>query len=115
MKRKSTATTYEPEIVEIMNSTEYCLCCGKKLRYLDKEKRRNRGYCSLACFYMLPPRYAFIEHHYGIPAVNFIIRELTRTDSVEVVAGMIGVYKQSLYQFIKRHRIRRTVSWKVGA
>ena len=115
MKRKSTSVAYDPEIVKMMDSTENCLCCRKKLKYLDKEKRRNRGYCSLACFYTLPPRYAYIEKVYGIPSVDFIIQELNRADSVDVVAGMIGVYKQSLYQFIKRHRVRRTVSWKVGA
>lgn len=115
MKRKSTAVTYGPEIVEMMNATDNCLCCGVKLRYLDKEKRRNRGYCSLSCFYNLPPKYAYIEKVYGVPAIDFILKELNRTDNVDVVAGMIGVYKQSLYKFIKQHRIRRVAIWKRGA
>jgi hypothetical protein len=96
----------------MMNETTHCLCCRVKLRYLDKEKARNRGYCSLRCFYTLPPRYAYIERIYGIKAIDFVKKELNRTDNVETVAGLIGVYKQSLYEFIKKHRIHRVVRWE---
>ena len=112
MKRKSTATKYADEIIQMMDETKVCLNCSVKLNYLqNKEKRRNRGYCSLSCFVQLPPRYAYIEKCYSMPATEFIIRELTRTDNVDIVAQMIGVYKQSLYRFIKTHRIKRQVKW----
>jgi len=114
MAKQKITTSYSPEIAEMLNETDICLCCGKKLKYLDKEKRRNRGYCSLKCFYELPPRYAYIEKVYNMTAVDVITQELSRTDSVNVVAGLIGVNKQSLYAFIEKHRIKRITQWVVG-
>lgn len=112
--KKISQAQYSPEIVRMMDETNICLCCGQQLKYLDKEKRRNRGYCSLKCFYDKPARYAYIEKLYSMSVKEFIIKELNRTDSVEVVANLIGVNKQSLYKYIQKHMIRRTVRWKAS-
>lgn len=119
MKKKAQLTTcldhrhFGDEVVEMMNDTQVCLNCGVPLKYLDnKEKRRNRGYCCLDCYYKKPPKFAYVEHELGIPVIDFILQELDRCDNITKVADLVGVQRQTLSKFLEKHHVVRKVEWR---
>lgn len=103
----------DDEVVEMMNNTEVCLNCGKPLKYLDKEKRRNRGYCCLDCYYNKPPQFAFVEQVTGQKVEDYILQNLNSCDNVTRVAELVGVTKQTLHRYIKKHNLQRNVEWRM--
>lgn len=105
---------YGKNIIELMNKTTHCLNCGKKLRYLDKEKRRNRGYCSLSCYYAKPVKAAYIEQEYGKPLQEVVVELLNKNDNVTLTAQLLGLNKERLYNYLRKYNIRRRVQWEVG-
>lgn len=117
MKKKGQYTTavdlarYGPEIRMMLDEARRCLNCGALLKYLDKNKRRNRGYCSLQCYYAKPPKLAYAERIYGKPARELLVELLNKHNNVVAVAGLLGVRKQALYAWMKRYGIRRLVRW----
>lgn len=119
MKKKAQLTTciehrhYGDEVVTMMNNTEVCLNCGKPLKYHpNKEKRRNRGYCCLDCYYTKPPKFAYVEYVIGVPVLDYILQELDRCDNITKVADLLGVTRQTLTKFLTKHHIIRTVQWR---
>lgn len=102
---------YGPEIRKMLDEAEYCLNCGIKLKYLDKNKSRNRGYCSLQCYYAKPPKVALLEKEYGKPAREVILELLNRLDNVTAVAQLCGMGKSNFYSVLKKYNIRRVVKW----
>lgn len=113
MRKQSKAR--EAEISRMMAETETCLCCGKRLKYLEqKDARRNRGYCSQRCYYTKPPKMAYAERVWGRPIAELIC-DLLNNHTVEATAHLLGVEKWTLHQWIKKLGIRRVVRWEVSA
>lgn len=118
MKRKGQYTEaidsahYGPEIRKMLDEAEYCLNCGKKLKYLSKSKRRNRGYCSLGCHYAKPPKIALLEKEYGRPAREVILDLLNQHGNVTVVAQICGMGKSNFYKVLRKFNVRRVVKWE---
>lgn len=105
-------TYHEPHIIKMLDETKVCLCCGKILKYLpDKDKRRNRGYCSLACYYKLLPKLAYACKEYGMKPRELIIYLLNR-HTATATAGLLGVGKPQLYEYIKKYHIRKKVIYE---
>lgn len=103
---------YGPEIKQMMDEAEYCLNCGAKLKYLpEKQKRRNRGYCSLECYFAKPPKVAYLERVYGKPVREVILDLLNRLDNVTAVAELCGMGKSNFYRLLRKYNIRRVVKW----
>ena len=102
---------YGPEIRAMMDSAERCLNCGKPLRYTDKNKRRNRGYCSLACYFAKPPKLAYLEQEYGKPARDVILELLNSRDNATIVAELVGMGKANFFKTLKKLGIKRIVKW----
>lgn len=118
MKKKAQLTEcldhrhFDEGVINMMNETEVCLNCGTPLKYLDKEKRRNRGYCCLDCYYKKPPKFAYVEHEVGIPVLDYILQELERCDNITKVADLVGVQRQTLSKFLEKHHVVRRVEWR---
>lgn len=119
MKKKAHLTTcldhrhFGDEVVHMMDNTEVCLNCGIPLKYHpNKEKRRNRGYCCLDCYYTKPPKFAYVEYVIGVPVLDYILQELDRCDNITKVAELLGVTRQTLTKFLTKHHIIRTVQWR---
>lgn len=102
---------YGPEIRAMMDSADCCLNCGKQLKYTDKNKRRNRGYCSWDCYLAKPPKLAFLEKEYGRPAKEALLELLNRMDNVAAVAELAGMGKANFYKTLRKLGIRRVVKW----
>lgn len=96
---------YDYGIVEMIDNTDSCLCCSTKLKYLDKNKRRNKGYCSLKCYYNKPPKMAYIEYEYNNSARQVIIDMLNSGKSKNCIAGLLGIGRQLLYQYMVKLEI----------
>jgi len=112
MRRISEADS--PEIRQMMAETETCLCCGLRLKYHQrKDGRRNRGYCSLGCYYRKPPKMAYAERVWGKP-IRELLCDLLNRQTVEATAHMLGVEKWTLIQWTKKLGIRRVVRWEVS-
>lgn len=103
---------YGPEVRRLMDEAKHCLNCGARLGYLDKNKRRNRGYCSLECYYAKPPKLAYAERVYGKAGKQLLLELLNRHKNVNAVAELLGVRKQALYGWMRRYQIRRVVRWE---
>ncbi len=102
---------YDEYIIDMMDSTEHCLNCGVKLKYLlNKEKRRNRGYCSLDCYYKYPPKLAYACQEYGMKPRELLIHLLNQ-HTATATAGLIGVGKPQLYEYIRKYHIRKKVTY----
>jgi len=111
--RRLTGLGYPPEVREVLNSAERCLACGRPLRYLpDKDARRNRGYCSMACYRAKPPRMVAAERMLGEPIREAILDRLNRGQTIEAVANQLGVRKQALYRWLDLLGIRRRCVWE---
>ena len=95
----------------MLDETEHCLNCGVKLKWTDKNKRRNRGYCSLECYYAKPPKVAWLEREYGKPAREVILELLNKLDNVSAVAQLCGMGRSNFYAVLRRFNIRRVVKW----
>lgn len=102
---------YGPEIRAMMDAADRCLNCGKLLKYTDKNKRRNRGYCSLACYFAKPPKLAYLELEYKKPAREVILELLNRLDNVAAVAELVGMGKPNFYKTLRKLGVRRVVKW----
>lgn len=102
---------FDNELVSFMDSAQSCLNCGVRLDYLNKDKRRNRGYCSLRCYYEKPPKLAYAEVQWGKPARELLL-ELLNRNTVEAAAGLLGVGKPNLYGYIRKFGIRKKVVWE---
>lgn len=109
MKKPSQADS--SEITQMMDKATHCLCCGKLLRYLDKQKRRNRGYCSLACYYQKTPKMVYAEKKWGKPIRQIITELLNQTDNVNATAHLLGVEKPQFYSWLKKLNIQRKVMY----
>lgn len=103
---------YSPEVRAMLDETTDCLCCGKPLRYLRKNGRRNRGYCSMACYRQKPPRMAYAERELGEPIREAIVGRLNRGQTTEAVAGQMGIRKDDLIRWLKFMGVRRVVRWE---
>lgn len=102
-------------IVEMLNETTECLNCGMSLKYhKNKEKRRNRGYCSTWCYLSKPPKMAWLEKEYGQSIETIILEVLNACGSGQVAADRLGVTRQTLYRWIKRLHLRQVTYWRVG-
>lgn len=105
---------YGPEIVRMMDETENCLCCGVRLKYLlNKGKARNRGYCSLKCYYQYPPKLAYACMEYGKDPQELLCVLLNR-HTVQAAADLMGVGRQQLYEYMRKYGIQKKVvyTWK---
>ncbi len=118
MKRNTSANLsvdtahYDEHIVRMMDETETCLNCGVILRYIHrKEGRRNRGYCRLQCYYDKPPKLAYAEKEWGMPAKELLI-ELLNKYTVQAAANLMGVEKPQIYNYMKKYNVRRHVVYK---
>lgn len=103
---------YNDEILAMMDNADNCLCCGIKLKYTDKEKRRNRGYCSLDCYYKYPPKMAYIAYKYKRPVRNVIVDMLNRGRTMNAVAGLLGIGKPQLYEYMEKLNIKKIVKYE---
>ena len=119
MKKRSTANLaldtahYGGEIIEMMNNAQHCLNCGARLRYLpNKENRRNRGYCSMACYNACPPKMAYISLMSGKPAREAILDKLNACASHNVAAGLLGIGKPQLYAYMKKLGIKKVLRYE---
>lgn len=103
---------YDDDLVAFMSAATRCLNCGARLNYSDnKDKRRNRGYCSLRCYYEKPPKLAYAEAQWGMPARELLL-ELLNRNTVTATAGLLGVGKPNLYNYIRKFGIRKKVVWE---
>ena len=105
-------STLTPEIKAMLDETKVCLTCGTKLKYLDKNKRRNRGYCSLVCYFAKPPHMAYAERVYGKPIRQVILDLLNKNNNITATAQLLGVRKGTMFAWIRRLGIRRKVLWE---
>lgn len=80
-----------------------CPTCGNIVPAGHGRKRKQK-YCSVVCYR---------NRDLGLDKAQ-VLELLNKTDNVEMTAGLLGTYKQRIYGFIKRNRIHRIVSWKVG-
>ena len=114
MKRQSSSQAidtshYDEHIIRMMYESENCLCCGIKLRYLlNKNKTRNRGYCSLECYYKLPPKLAYASREYGMEPKALIVK-LLNGHTAEATAGLLGVGRSQLYGYIEKFGIKKKI------
>lgn len=103
---------YNEHIIRMMDEATHCLNCDASLKHqLNKEKRRNRGYCKLQCYVLKPPKLAYAEKQWNKPARELLI-ELLNKHTVQAVAELLGVGKPQLYEYIRKYNIRKTVIWK---
>lgn len=104
---------YSPEIQQMINETEACLNCGKKLR-LDQRKdgRRNRGYCSMFCLGQKSPKMAYVEKVYAASVRDVIINMLNNGATIVAVSGRLGIERCVLYQWLNKLNIRKKVVWE---
>lgn len=102
------ANKYSPEVVEMLDNTKVCLNCGKSLKYL---KNKNNGYCCYDCFLKKPPRFAYLESLYNCDIVDYILKELKRTNSMYMVSELLGINRKSITDFLAKNGIVRKVIW----
>jgi|GEM_PF-3519305 Transcriptional regulator containing PAS, AAA-type ATPase, and DNA-binding domains len=116
MKRQanySVDSDYPPEVQMMMAEATHCLNCGKKLNYLQrKEGRRNRGFCTLSCYYLKPPKMAYVEKEYGKPVKGVILKMLNDGASIIAVAERLGISKPQFYEWMKKLGIKKKVVWR---
>lgn len=106
------ASTHSDEFVrQMMNETTTCLHCGVRLKYLDKQKRRNRGYCSLRCYYDRPPKLAYLCKEFGGDPQDVLLRLLNEHQSTDVVGHLAGASRQAVHNWMRRHHIRRVIRY----
>lgn len=107
--------SYSPEVEQMMAEAARCLNCNHPLKYRHRHGgRRNRGYCCLACFYAKPPKMAYAERKWGKP-IRILLVELLNQHTAEATAGLLGVAKYTLYQWIKAQGLRRVTRWEASA
>lgn len=105
------STHSDESVRQMMDEATTCLHCGVRLRYLDKQKRRNRGYCSLRCYYDRPPKLAYLcLKHDGEPR-EVLLRLLNEHQSTDVVAALAGANRQALHNWMRRYHIYREVRY----
>lgn len=115
MKKSTTYAAdgkYPPEVQQMMAEATHCLNCGKKLSFLQrKDGRRNRGYCKLSCYFSKPPKMAYAEKEYGLPAREVIIQMLNNGASIVITADRLGIGKPQFYEWMKKLDIKKKVVW----
>lgn len=116
MKKKASCAiddSYSIEVQQMMNSATQCLNCGTELRYLQrKEGRRNRGYCSLSCFYSKSPKMAYVEKEYSKPIREVFLEMLNAGTTVEAMVDRLGIGKPQYYKWLGKMNIEKRVVWK---
>ncbi|EHQ88255.1 helix-turn-helix domain-containing protein [Desulfosporosinus youngiae] len=115
MKRSTTYAAdgkYPPEVQQMMAETTRCLNCGKILSLLQrKDGRRNRGYCTLECYFAKPPKLAYAEKEYGAAAKEVILKMLNDGASVVATAERLGISKPRFYDWMRKMNIKKKVVW----
>ena len=109
---KKSIYTSDEHIRQMLESTQICLNCGTKLKFLpDKNTRRNRGYCSKSCLLGKPPKMAYIEKTYRKPVKEVILDQLNRGASVTATAGLLGLDRVRLHEWLDKLGIKKKVVW----
>lgn len=98
-------------IQQMLYETKHCLNCGTRLKRGHGIKVKI-GYCNTRCYYAKPSKMVYLEKVYGKPIRDIMIDMLNRSNTVEPVAGLMGISKMTLYQWIKKLNIQQTVTWK---
>lgn len=113
MKRKqiySDNPHHPSEVQEIVENATHCLNCGKKLSYSErKQGRRNRGFCSNACYLARPPKMIYVEKEYGKPIKQVILEMLNNGTNHNAIAGSLGIGKPQLYNWMEKLDIKKKV------
>ena len=103
---------YPPEVQHMMAEATNCLNCGAALGYNQrKEGRRNRGFCSLFCFYAKPPKMAYAEKEYQLPIKDVIMKMLNNGATVTATADRLGIGKPQFYKWMDKLNIKKKVVW----
>lgn len=100
-----------PEIAEMMRETKHCLACGKRLKRGHGFKVKQ-GYCTAHCYYEKPPKMAWVERVYNKPARVAIVDVLNGTSSVDTACDLLGISKYTIYQWMQKLDIKRTVRYE---
>lgn len=109
---KKSIYTADEHIRQMLEQTQTCLNCGKKLRFLpDKDARRNKGYCSKFCLFEKPPKMAYIEKAYGKPVKEVIIEILNSGATITATAERLGVGRVRLWEWLDKLKIKKKVVW----
>jgi hypothetical protein len=103
--------TLDENIQSMLRETQNCLNCGNRLKRGHGFKIKA-GYCSSYCYLEKPPKMAYLEKEYGKPIREVMIDILNKSNTMEPVAGLMGIGKPTLYNWIKKLKIQQTVIWK---
>lgn len=76
-----------------------CIVCGKTLPYKFNHGKQQQ-YCNQTCFH----------NRFEIDRDN-LLKLLNEHDNVTLAADLLGIYKATLYKYLKRHKIQRKVQW----
>lgn len=100
------------EIRQMLRETRRCLNCGAWLPRGHGFKIKQ-GYCSQQCYYAKPPKAAYAEKQWGKPIAELMVEMLNKSTD-QAVADMLGISKHTLYQWIRKYRIKRIVRYEIG-
>ena len=98
----------------VLEPTGYCYACGRRLAY-SATSSGSLYYCNVECMRRRPPKMVLAEIYWGRPAKEVALESLRAGRSVEAVAEMLGVRKQTLLDWLRRWGIRRRVIWEVAS
>ena len=60
----------------------------------------DKKYCNANCY-----------HNRDLIDKNELLALLNKIDNIDIVAGLMGTYKQRIYGAIRRNNLRREVRW----
>lgn len=92
-----------------LEATGHCHGCGRTLRH-DRDAR-GRYYCSQQCALVAPPALLAASERLGTPPRETLVATL-QGRTVIAAAGLLGVDAHSVWQWIRRYRVRKVVSWQ---
>ena len=88
-----------------------CLACGSSLLGNNFNKD-TEGYCDYKCYQSKTPKMIEVEREFGEDLRVVIVSHLSRIDNVPTVADLLGVSKSTLYKWIDKFGVERTVEWR---
>ena len=88
-----------------------CLACGSSLLGNNFNKD-TEGYCDYKCYQAKTPKMIEVEREFNEDLRVIIVNKLSRTDNIMIVAGLLGVSRSTLYKWIDKFGIERTVEWR---
>lgn len=90
---------------------KYCPACGKVVPRGHGFKS-DRRYCDYDCYREFPPKMAEVQEIIGKPIREIILENLNENNSPTTTAGLLGISKASLYQWMDKLGIKKVLYWE---